>query len=404
MSERHVTMRSYLDVLRVPRLRLPLLATVLGAFPLGILGLGLLLHAREVTGSLTAGGLAAAAFGLGNAVGLDVQGRLIDRLGQPPVLVVAGLGCALGGVVLVTAGPATNGPGLVVAASAGLGAACPATTGCMRVLLSELPPEGGTRTAGYALLAVLFQLALLGGPLLVSLTLLFAGPDGAVLGGALLAAGAALLFARSSASRAWRPGPGPAGARGTRGGAGLTVLLALAAGAGFSAGMVAVAVPAAALALGTAAHSGLLTAAASAGEILAGLALGALTWRWSPSRLLLATLAGSALALGVAAWAAGGLGTLCAALFLVGACSGPSAIASSALLDTLAPRSALTRAYTRLVGVGLLGAAAGNAAGGAVAESLGHRPALALNAGWLALLALAGTLLRRRLRLRERCR
>ncbi|MFR9725574.1 hypothetical protein ACL02R_19720 [Streptomyces sp. MS19] len=139
----------------------------------------------------------------------------------------------------------------------------------------------------------------------------------------------------------------------------------------------------------------MLLAASAAGEVAAGLVFGALPWRRPHARLVLVAPAGSATAVGLTAWAADGFAPLFAALFLVGVCAGPAAIASSALLDTLVPRPALARAYTLMVAVGLLWGAAGNAAGGVVAEQFGHRAALALSACWLAVL-LAGAVVFRR--------
>ncbi|MCC9737956.1 MFS transporter [Streptomyces sp. MNU89] len=390
-------MQGYLHVLRTSALRVPLLATVLGALPIGMLGLALLLYVHRLTGSLAAGGLAAAAFGLGNAAGMAVQGRLIDRYGQARILALVGTACAAWGVLLVAAAPAVPWQGFAVAASAGMGSCVPATTGSMRVLLAESVRGAEARTAGYALLAVLFQLALLTGPLVTSLLLVLAGPGAAVVTGGLLSGGAALLFSTTQASRDWSPARTAVRRGGVRRNRGLAVLLLLAAGSGLSAGIVLVAVPAAALALGTAADSGVLIATVSAGEIVAGLAFGARRWRWSAARLLLVALAGSAVTAGLAAWAASSLALLFPALFLVGVCGGPSAIASSALLDTLAPRSALTRSYTLLVSAWLVGGAVGNAVGGAVTESLGHRQAFALSACWIAVLLGTGALFRRTL-------
>ncbi|MEU4888823.1 MFS transporter [Streptomyces xinghaiensis] len=390
-------MQGYLNVLRTSGLRVPLLATVLGALPIGMLGLALLLYVHRLTGSLAAGGLAAAAFGLGNAAGMAVQGRLIDRYGQARILALVGTACATWGVLLVAAAPTVPWQGFAVAASAGMGSCVPATTGSMRVLLAESVRGTESRTAGYALLAVLFQLALLTGPLVTSLLLVLAGPGAAVVTGGLLSGGAALLFSTTRASRKWSPARTAARGCGVRGKRGLAVLLLLAAGSGLSAGIVLVAVSAAALALGTAADSGVLIATVSAGEIVAGLAFGARRWRWSAARLLLVALAGSAVTAGLAAWAASSLVLLFPALFLVGVCGGPSAIASSALLDTLAPRSALTRSYTLLVSAWLVGGALGNAVGGAVTESLGHRQAFALSACWIAVLLGTGAMFRRTL-------
>lgn len=398
MLERHVLVQGYLDVLRTSGVRVPLVAAVLGALPIGMLGLGLLLYVHQLSGSLADGGLAAAAFGLGNAAGMTLQGRLIDRYGQAKILAPAGMACAAWGVLLVVTAPAVHWQGFAVVVSAGMGSCIPATTGSMRVLLAELVRGTEARTAGYALLAVLFQLALLTGPLVTSLLLVSAGPGAAVVIGGLLAGGAGLLFSTTRTSRDWSPlHTATSRNDGVRGNGGLAVLLLIAAGTGVSAGVAAVAVPAAALALGTAADSGALIAMISAGEIIAGLAFGALPWGWSPARLLLAALAGSAVAAGLAAWAASSLALLFPALFLVGMCGGPAAIASSALLDTLASRATLTRSYTLMVSVWLVGGALGNTVGGAITESFGHRQALAFGACWLAALLAVGTLLRRAL-------
>ncbi|MFI5659190.1 hypothetical protein [Streptomyces sp. NPDC051684] len=368
---------------------------VLGALPIGMLGLGLLLYVHQLTDSFTVGGLASAAFGLGNAAGMTAQGRLIDRYGQARILAPVGVACTAWSVLLVAAVPTADGTSIAVAASAGMGACIPATTGSMRVLLAELLRGTAARTAGYAMLAVLFQLALLSGPLVTSLLLVMAGPSAAVVTGGSLAGAAGLLFSTTRASRNWRPARMSAGQDGVRKNAGLAVLLLIAAGTGLSAGMVAVAVPAAALALGNATNSGVLIAMMSAGEITAGLGFGSRPWRRSAARLLLAAVAGSSVAVGLTACAAGSLTLLFPSLFMLGLCNGPAAIASSALLDTLASRAALTRAYTLMVGLSLVSGAVGNAVGGAVTESLGHQLTFMINAFLVAGTWVVGTLFRR---------
>ncbi|MFJ8957407.1 MFS transporter [Streptomyces sp. NPDC102381] len=390
-------MQGYLDVVKISALRIPFVATVLGALPIGMLGLGLVLYVHQLTGSLAAGGLAAAGFGLGNAAGMAVQGRLVDRFGQAMILACAGMTCAAWSVVVVCSVPASGGQGFAVAASAGLGFCIPATTGSMRVLLAEWVRGVEARAAGYALLAVLFQLALLSGPLLTSMLLALVGPGAAVVAGGLMAGGAGVLFSMTAASRNWRPVKDSARHDGVFKNAGLSVLLLVAAGTGISSGVIAVAVPAAALSLGTAADSGILIATMSAGQIVAGLLFGSRAWRWPASRTLLAALAGSAVASGLAAWAASSLTLLFAVLFLIGLCGGPSAIASSALLDTLVSRATLTRSYTLTVSFSLVGAALGNAIGGAVTQNFGYWQAFALSACGVTGVLAVGTLFRRAL-------
>ncbi len=367
-------MRPYLRVLRTPGLRVPLIATVLGALPLGMFGLGLVLFVHARTGSLGEAGLGAGAFGVGNAVGLTVQGWLADRFGPAVVLVSAGVACAVWTVLLVVVVP----PAGVLVAAAGAGIAVPATTGSMRVLVGELVEEGD-RAAGYALLAVLFQLALLAGPLVTSLLLAPAGPGGAVLVAGGLACAAGVLFAATGASRAQRRVRRGVRGRSRSGASG--ALLLIAAGAGISAGLVSVAVPAAALARGGAAGSGPLIAVSSAGEIVGGLVYGAR--RGSAERQLPLILAGSAAAAGLTAVLAGRLTWLFTAMFLTGICAGPFAIATSRLV---APRQG---PYSLMVGLGLLGGSVGSGVGGAIVDALGYRAGFIANAGWLACL-LAG--------------
>lgn len=392
-------MRSYVRVLRTPGLRVPLTAAVVGALPLGMFSLGLLLFLRAWTGSLADAGLGMGVFGVGNAVGLGVQGRLIDRVGQTTVLVSAGLACAAWIGLLVTVAPATGSMALALVASVGAGSTFPATTGSMRVLLAELVTEAEDRTAGYALLAMLFQLALLTGPLVTSLLLRPVGPGGAVLVAGGLAGAAGLLFAATGASHAWRPYPLAARtvAPAVRTHQALLPLLVISAGAGISAGLISVAVPAAALSHAAAGDSGLLLATSSAGEIVGGFAFGARRWRGSATRQLLATLAGAMTAACLTASVSGSLALLFAAMFLTGACAGPFAVASSALLDMLAPKTALTQSYTLMVSIGLLGASVGSSIGGAIVDAAGYQMAFTINACWLGCLLTIGVLIHRAL-------
>ena len=62
------------------------MASLFGALPIGMFGLGILLLARDATGSFADAGLVVGAFGLLNSLGAVAQGRLMDRIGQGPVL------------------------------------------------------------------------------------------------------------------------------------------------------------------------------------------------------------------------------------------------------------------------------------------------------------------------------
>jgi MFS family permease len=390
-------MRGYVIVLRTPGLVVPVLATVIGALPLGMLGLGLLLYVHAQTGSLSDAGLAAGAFGVGNALGLTAQGPLIDRFGMSRVIAPAGVMCAAWTALAVAATPTVGSMVFTVPVSAAAGGCVPATTGSMRVLLTMLITDDMARRSGYALLAVLFQLALLAGPLVTSLLWALLGAGATVATGGALAGAGGLLFASAHASRHFHT---QTNARATTPPKqhGLPALLILTTGMGVSAGLVAVAVPAAALAHGAAAASGPLIAMSSAGEIVAGFTIG-LRQRWSPPGLLLVALCGSAMTASLAAGLADSLALLLPAMCLTGTCTGPFAVAASSLLDTVAPRAALARSYTLMVGLGLLGTSAGNVLGGTTVDTSGYRLLFALNACWLTGLVATGVLIRRFLHL-----
>ena len=89
-------MRSYLDIVRAPRVGVLIAAVLLGRLPFAINALAVLLYAREVTGSFAGAGLVSGALALGSAFGAPLQGRLVDLRGESMLLVLAGVhGAAL---------------------------------------------------------------------------------------------------------------------------------------------------------------------------------------------------------------------------------------------------------------------------------------------------------------------
>src|SRR5690242_11212629 len=93
-----------LAVLRRPGVLRPTTGAVLASVPIGMLGLAVLLLVQRAHGGFGPAGLAVGALGAGTALGMVVQGRLIDRFGQPPVLLPAAAGQLLGMIGLVAAG------------------------------------------------------------------------------------------------------------------------------------------------------------------------------------------------------------------------------------------------------------------------------------------------------------
>jgi MFS family permease len=388
--------RPYVCVVRASGAPLPLLASFLGSLPIGMLTLGVLLLVQSTTGSFSSAGLASGALTAGNACGLLVQGRLIDRHGQTRVLVGTGLSCtAL--LIVLTVLTTRNGPLPLIVMLAGAAGACiPATISTMRVLWPTLVDRTEDLEAAYALLAIQFHIAMIAGPLVVSGLLLLGGPSVAVLAAAGLAGSSALVFASTVASRRWKP----SGVRGTPRGTALATpgtrtLLAAALTGGFAFGLISVAIPATAVAHDAPALAGILFACVSAGELAGGTVYGGRSWNAPRARrLILAQTAGAGGIVAVALASAQPTAMM-AVLLLFGAVHAPAGIAASSLLDDVAAKGVLTQAYTAMVASGLIGTSLGSAVGGMLENATA--PWMLFAAAGAAMAATAiWTLLRRR--------
>src|SRR5215207_10091043 len=184
-----------------------LIASSLAArMPIAMTYTAIVLLVLATTGDAGLAGLCAAAFGLVEGVGSPVQGRLVDRFGQPRVLVPAATVYATAIVAVATAAEA-GAPGVVLVALAGLcGAGFPIVSSAMRALWPSIVDDDRL-SAAYALESVVQTLSWLAGPLLVAVLIATISPAAAVIGTAVLALGGTLAFTSTPASRAWRPTP-----------------------------------------------------------------------------------------------------------------------------------------------------------------------------------------------------
>jgi MFS family permease len=373
---------SYRALLALPDARGPVVASVLGSLPIGMFGLAILLLTRDATGSFADAGRVAGAFGLANALGAVAQGRLMDRLGQPPVLRAAAVGhvAALGGLVLAAERDA---PTWVLALLATGGGAClPQVPAAMRSVWTWLVEDAERRQTAYALLAVSFEVAVVTAPALVAAIVAIASPGAAVVAGAALAGSSALGFASTRAARRFRGSPhatgwlGPLAARGMR-----TLVLAVAT-MGTAVGMLQVAVPAFAESHGVAGLAGVLLAALSAGSLVGGLVYGARRWPGTPAArlpFLLLCLGGGCALLALPEEAA----VLAPLLAVAGCLLAPVTVVGSTLIDTAAPAGTVTEGFSVMVMGVVMGTALGNAAGGAIVDDGSYVTAV-LSAGAVA--------------------
>ena len=157
---------SYLAVLRLPRARPLLLASLVGRLSTATGPLSVVLFVQDETGSLALAGASSAAIALASGLLAPVRGRLIDRYGQRrclPAMAIA-FAAALASMVAVTRpGPATVPATVGLAAAAG---AAPPLGASMRVLWLSLVGQGPRLQTAYALDAVLDELLFVAGPLL----------------------------------------------------------------------------------------------------------------------------------------------------------------------------------------------------------------------------------------------
>ena len=293
----------YRALVGIRGVRAPLVLSTLGSIPIGMYGLAILLLMRDAGSSYAEAGWIVGAFSLANAFGAVAQGRLMDRFGQTGVLRMAA-GAHLPALI-----------GLVVAADAGAsawvvalcalcgGASLPQLPAAMRSLWNMLVREPELRATAYALVAVVFEVAVVTAPALAAGIAALWSPPVAVLVAGTLAVGSALGFTLTGPSRAWRGTPHDVGWLGPLGAPGMRTVFGALVAFGAAVGIVQVAVPAFADERGAATTGGLLLAALSAGSLAGGLLYGGRTWPGTlPVRLpvLLTGLGGAYALLAVA--------------------------------------------------------------------------------------------------------
>jgi MFS family permease len=358
----------YRALLALPGARAPMLLSIAGSMPIGMFGLGILLLVRDSTGSLAEAGRVLGAFSLANACGAVAQGRLMDRLGQGPVLRVAAA-CHLPALVVLVIAAHRHAPaaGLYPCALFG-GATLPQLPAAMRSLWTTLAVDDAQRETAYAVVSIAFEMAVVTAPAVVAGIVAVASPDVAVIAAATLGASAAIAFTLTGASRRWRGARHEVGWLGPLVAPGMRTVFAVLLAFGTAVGVVQVAVPAFALDRGSDSVGGVLLAALSLGSLVGGLVYGSRSWPGALPPRLAGVLVGIGGAFGLLALptAYAPLGAL---LVLSGVLFAPTVVICSTLLDTVAPPGTVTEAFAVTIMAIVAGTALGNALGGSLVES-----------------------------------
>jgi MFS family permease len=350
-------------VLRQPGVLPLFLASCVARLPMGALGLLLILHTEERTGSYAAGGLVAGAYVLALGVGSPVLARMVDRRGQALVLRGGAVVCAAGIAVLALL-PASTPLGLVLLCAAATGLSQPPIGACMRTLWPQLVPGRDGRHAAYALESVALEVVYIAGPVVIVGGLGALSVLGAMLACAVFVLVGDVAFSLHPLSRAFRVTTAEHhDLAGPLRGAGVRLLIGVFLLCGLTVGAVEVVV--AATMDGDERAAGLLLGVWGLGSLLAGIVI---------ARVGAAPDGARRLAVLVAAWGAahglvglaGSPVLLAVVLLIAGATIAPTFVTANGLLDGIAPAGTLTEAFTWTS----TGMTAGVAAGGALAGAL----------------------------------
>lgn len=380
----------YLEILRARHAARLLVGTLVGRLPNATGAIAILLFVRAEGGSYSLAGALAGVYGVANAVGQPVLGRLVDLRGQPrvqlPAAVLSGLAMAVfafGGIGSLP---------LAYAAVAGAGLFTPPLEGGLRALWpSVLRREDQVHTA-YAMDAVAQEVMFTVGPLLVTLCVSLWSAQVALLVLNVVGVLGALSVVVSQPSRAWCSAPREAHWLGALRSPGLLALLAAFLFIGMALGSITVASVPYADDHGGDAVYGWLMAALGFGALVGGTVYGARQWAGEPARrlqVLVALLVVCYLPLLLMPDAV----PMVALTALAGVFLAPAIACAFVLVDRHAPRGTVTEAFSWLVTTFTVGHSVGAGVAGPVVEAGGALWGFAVPgvAGGVSLLVLTAT-------------
>ncbi|MFF5368358.1 MFS transporter [Streptomyces sp. NPDC013187] len=380
----------YLEILRTRHAARLLVGTLVGRLPNATAAIAIVLFVRAEGGTYSLAGALAAVYGVANAVGQPVLGRIVDVRGQPRVQLPAVVLSALAMAVFAFSGIGSL--PLAYAAVVGAGLFTPPLEGGLRALWpSVLRREDQVHTA-YAMDAVAQEVMFTVGPLLVTLCVSLWSAQAALL--VLNAVGVlgALSVVVSEPSRTWRSAPREAHWLGALRSPGLLALLAAFLFVGMALGSITVASVPYADEHGGDAVYGWLMAALGFGALVGGTAYGARQWAGEPARrlrVLVALLVVCYLPLMLMPDAV----PMVVLTALAGVFLAPAIACAFVLVDRHAPRGTVTEAFSWLVTTFTVGHSVGTGVAGPVVEVGGALWGFAVPAvaGGVSLLVLTAT-------------
>lgn len=355
----------YLEILRARHAARLLAGTLTGRLPNATAAIAVVLFIRAEGGTYGLAGALAAVYGVANAVGQPLLGRLVDLYGQPRVQLPAALVSALGMSLFAFSG--TDPLPVAYASMVVAGLFTPPLEGGLRALWpSVLRREEQVHTA-YAMDAVAQEVMFTVGPLLVTLFVSLWSAQAALLILNGIGVLGALWVVLSPPSRAWRSAPREAHWLGALRSPGLLALLGAFLFVGTALGSITVAAVSYADDHGGDAVYGWLMAALGLGALVGGSVYGARRWAGAPERrlrVLVALLAVCYLPLLLMPGAV----AMTALTALAGVFLAPCIACAFIIVDRHAPKGTVTEAFSWLVTTFTVGASVGTGLAGPVVE------------------------------------
>ncbi|MER6165886.1 MFS transporter [Streptomyces violaceorubidus] len=332
--------------------------------PFAMLTLSIVLLVQHTTGSYGVAGAAAAVTGVSMAVFAPYSGRLADRYGQRAVLLPGVLVHAASGLTLTVLALADAPLWALFLAAVPTGASVPQVGPMVRARWAARLKDSPLLSTAAAFESVTDELTFVLGPLLATALCTAVDPAAGLVTEAALTLVGGLLFAARKSTQPVVGGTGGADGEHARVEhvsalrvPGVRVLIVAFLGIGSVFGGMQVSLAAFTESIGEPGLNGVLYGVFAAGNMISGLACGAIAWKVAPQRRLLVGYAALALtASGL--WAAHSVLVLAGLGLLVGMCIAPAIVTGYTLVEGLVPAGARTEAFTWLTGAVALGQAA----------------------------------------------
>ncbi|MBL1082040.1 MFS transporter [Streptomyces actinomycinicus] len=340
--------------------------------PFAMLTISIVLLVQHTTGSYGAAGAAAAATGVSMALFAPYSGRLADRYGQRAVLIPGVLVHTFSGLTLTALALAHAPLWALFLAAVPTGASVPQVGPMVRARWGVKLQGSPLMATAAAFESVTDELTFVLGPLLATALCTTVTPSAGLVTEATLTLVGGLLFA---AQKSTQPSVTAESehARVQHVSAlrvpGVRVLIVTFLGIGSVFGGMQVGLAAFTESIGEPGLNGVLYGTFAAGNMLSGIACGAIAWKVAPHKRLVVGYAALALAAS-ALWTAHSVLLLAALGLLVGMCIAPALITGYTLVEGLVPAGARTEAFTWLTGAVALGQAAAVTVAGQLEDRL----------------------------------